>query len=180
MRKFRDIDYVCNFCGAYVDCSYYIENGTLTVYIRPHECEAERRAHWKLHPMKPLTRDRLILLLWTISLLLSALFGPSWLTNVLVVIGILLFFWEIFRKHPKEALKRIEELEAELKVSDELLKDRDALLEAIPECHAHGKCMPHALEWIKQARSVLPDVDKYPVKIPRHKHTNYPHGNGSV
>lgn len=54
----------------------------------------------------------------------------------------------------KEAIKRIQELEAELKVSDELLKNRDALLAAIPECPAHGKCMPHALEWIEQVKTL--------------------------
>ena len=54
----------------------------------------------------------------------------------------------------KDALARIEELEAELKVSDELLKDRDALLSAIPECPAHGKCVPHAIEWIEQVKTL--------------------------
>ena len=54
----------------------------------------------------------------------------------------------------QEALKRIEELEAELKVSDTLLKDREALLEAIPACPAHGKCLPHAIEWIEQVKTL--------------------------
>ena len=54
----------------------------------------------------------------------------------------------------KDALKRIDELEEELKASDKLLKDRDALLAAIPECSAHGKCMPHAIEWIEQVKTL--------------------------
>jgi hypothetical protein len=54
----------------------------------------------------------------------------------------------------KEALAKIKELEAELKVTDELLKDRDALLAAIPECPAHGKCVPHAIEWIEQVKTL--------------------------
>lgn len=54
----------------------------------------------------------------------------------------------------KEALKRIEELEEELKVSDDLLKGRDQLLESIPECPIHGKCVPHALEWISQVKTL--------------------------
>lgn len=53
-----------------------------------------------------------------------------------------------------EALTRIKELEAELAVSDKLLKDRDALLEAIPQCPAHGKCVPHAIEWVEQVKTL--------------------------
>lgn len=53
-----------------------------------------------------------------------------------------------------EALKHIEELKAELEVSDKLLEDREALLEAIPKCVAHGKCLPHALEWIEQVKTL--------------------------
>jgi len=53
-----------------------------------------------------------------------------------------------------EALKRIEELEHELEVSNGLLKDRDALLNAIPLCPAHGLCFPHALEWIEQVKTL--------------------------
>lgn len=56
-------------------------------------------------------------------------------------------------------LEVIEELKAEIKVSDELLKGRDALLEAIPQCIAHGKCVPHALEWIEQMK-LLPNNKK--------------------
>jgi hypothetical protein len=46
------------------------------------------------------------------------------------------------------------ELKAELKASNILLKDRDALLSAIPECPAHGKCVPHAIEWIEQVKTL--------------------------
>ncbi len=57
-----------------------------------------------------------------------------------------------------EALKRIEELEAELAVSDKLLEDRTKLLEEIPHCVVHGLCMPHALEWISQAKTLASSV----------------------
>lgn len=53
-----------------------------------------------------------------------------------------------------EAKERIAELEAELKVSDQLLEDRERLLEAIPPCPAHGKCMSHAIEWIEQVKTL--------------------------
>lgn len=51
--------------------------------------------------------------------------------------------------------RRITELEKELKVTDELLNDRQRLLDAIPECEAHGKCVPHALDWIEIKKSKL-------------------------
>lgn len=53
-----------------------------------------------------------------------------------------------------EQNKRIEELEAELVVSDRLLEDRQRLLSAIPACPAHGLCVSHALEWIEQVKTL--------------------------
>lgn len=53
----------------------------------------------------------------------------------------------------EEARQKIAELEKELKVSDQLLTDHERLLHAIPECGAHGPCIPHAVEWIEQAKT---------------------------
>lgn len=39
--------------------------------------------------------------------------------------------------------------EKEIAVDNQLLKERDRLLAAIPECPTHGPCVPHALAWIK-------------------------------
>jgi hypothetical protein len=47
-------------------------------------------------------------------------------------------------------LKAIKE---ELKVTESLLNERQRLLDAIPECPEHGKCVPFALEWIEMAKS---------------------------
>ena len=41
----------------------------------------------------------------------------------------------------------------ELKVTESLLKERQQLLDAIPECPEHGKCVSFALEWIEMAKS---------------------------
>lgn len=61
------------------------------------------------------------------------------------------------RHHPQTEYvspqRRIEKLEAEIRVDDELLKDRDRLLEAIP-CPTHGACVPFALEEIKRLRGL--------------------------
>jgi len=54
----------------------------------------------------------------------------------------------------EESLKRIEELEEELKVSNKLLEDRDLFLTVIPQCPVHGKCMPHAIEWIRRVKTL--------------------------
>ena len=50
------------------------------------------------------------------------------------------------------ARERIVQLEAELKVTEQLLEARQEVLKAIPECPAHGECVPHALEWIEQSK----------------------------
>jgi hypothetical protein len=43
-------------------------------------------------------------------------------------------------------------LKEELKVTDHLLDERELVLRAIPECPAHGACVPHALEWIEKTK----------------------------
>lgn len=57
-------------------------------------------------------------------------------------------------KKLKQVLDVVSELEKEIKVTDDLLADRQRLLDAIPECEVHGKCIPHALEWIEKMKSL--------------------------
>jgi hypothetical protein len=46
---------------------------------------------------------------------------------------------------------RIKELEEEVRIDDQLLATRNALLDAIPACPEHGSgCVPHAMEWVEQ------------------------------
>jgi hypothetical protein len=46
--------------------------------------------------------------------------------------------------------EEIERLKKELRLTDELLAERNRVLEAIPACLIHGsQCIPHALVWIK-------------------------------
>lgn len=48
---------------------------------------------------------------------------------------------------------RIDELEEELSLTEKILATRQQVLDAIPECPAHGGgCTPHALEWIGNAK----------------------------
>jgi methyl coenzyme M reductase subunit D len=47
-------------------------------------------------------------------------------------------------------MSELEKLKHELEVTDLLLNERQKLLDAIPECPVHGKCIPHALEWIEK------------------------------
>lgn len=39
-------------------------------------------------------------------------------------------------------------LSADLRVTEQLLAERQRVLDAIPLCAQHGSCVPHALEWI--------------------------------
>lgn len=63
---------------------------------------------------------------------------------------------EDYKKTAKEIIscfdtliERCAELEKELKITDGLLTERQRVLDAIPECKAHGRnCVPNALEWI--------------------------------
>ena len=46
------------------------------------------------------------------------------------------------------------EFKHELEVTAKLLNERQKLLDAIPECEIHGKCVPHALEWIEEMKKI--------------------------
>jgi hypothetical protein len=35
-------------------------------------------------------------------------------------------------------------------VMEKLLEERDRLLAEIPECPKHGRCVPHATEWVRK------------------------------
>ena len=45
------------------------------------------------------------------------------------------------------------DLEQELEVTEKLLEERQRVLDAIPECPSHGKCVPHAIEWIEEMKA---------------------------
>ena len=45
------------------------------------------------------------------------------------------------------------DLKHELEVTDKLLNERQRVLDAIPECPSHGKCVPHAIEWIEEMKA---------------------------
>jgi hypothetical protein len=52
---------------------------------------------------------------------------------------------------------------AEIAVTDKLLADRQRVLDAVPECPAHGPCVPFAIQWItnmKNLRIILDEIDE--------------------
>ena len=60
----------------------------------------------------------------------------------------------------------------ELRVTDQLLTERDRLLKSVPECKAHGdQCVPHAIEWVQSAAGEIArlrealSVIAYPLNI---------------
>ena len=45
-------------------------------------------------------------------------------------------------------------LPRELEITEDLLKERNRVLDAIPSCPSHGsQCIPHALDWIKERKN---------------------------
>lgn len=65
-----------------------------------------------------------------------------------------------FKVGYRNSAEELESLSKELAVTDELLKDRERLLDAIPQCPTHGKCIPHALEWIGNQVEVQENYNK--------------------
>ena len=54
---------------------------------------------------------------------------------------------------------KVEKLEKELSITDQLLVEQHRVMDIIPECPVHGnRCIPHAMDWIKrQLEPVVPD-----------------------
>lgn len=52
-----------------------------------------------------------------------------------------------------KAAVAIADLEAEVALDDKIIQQLEQLLAAIPECPAHGRCIPHAIEWIEKAKA---------------------------
>jgi hypothetical protein len=52
------------------------------------------------------------------------------------------------------------DLKQELEVTNKLLNERQRVLDAIPECQIHGKCVPHAIEWVEEMKAN--DGNTYP------------------
>jgi len=50
-----------------------------------------------------------------------------------------------------DLIARCESAEKDLKVTDQLLNERQRLLDAIPQCEVHGSCVPHAIDWVNNA-----------------------------
>jgi len=46
----------------------------------------------------------------------------------------------------------VEHLKKDLVVTKKLLAERQLVLDSIPECEVHGRCVPHAIEWIEKAK----------------------------
>ena len=46
------------------------------------------------------------------------------------------------------------ELQKELDVTEKLLNERQRVLDAIPECPAHGSCVPNAIEWVEKHKKI--------------------------
>lgn len=59
-----------------------------------------------------------------------------------------------YRTQLDEANERVAELKEELLVAEKLLEQRQRVLNAIPDCPTHGaNCVPHAVEWVHQAKT---------------------------
>ena len=48
--------------------------------------------------------------------------------------------------------RKLANCEKELAVTEDLLKERQRVLDAIPDCEIHGSCVPHAIEWIEEMK----------------------------
>jgi hypothetical protein len=51
--------------------------------------------------------------------------------------------------------KQIEELKAEIIITDKLLEERHRIMDEIPACPVHGnRCVPYAIEWVRRVKTL--------------------------
>jgi len=78
------------------------------------------------------------------------------LAGISAFVSICIVLWDQLRKQIDDAIstqaKELEEVKLELKITEQLWKDRQRVLDAIPECPLHGSCVTHALEWIEKQK----------------------------
>lgn len=48
-----------------------------------------------------------------------------------------------------QLVDRLHALKEDLRVTNALLIEREAVLQVVPHCPLHGACVPHALEWLR-------------------------------
>lgn len=58
-----------------------------------------------------------------------------------------------------------EYLKNELDITNSILRERQKLLDAIPECEVHGKCVPHAIEWVESMIQVISENSQLKTKL---------------
>jgi len=56
-------------------------------------------------------------------------------------------------KEEESEASLVAKLTEEVKVQEDLIKSYESLIDAIPPCPAHGRCIPHAIEWINQVKT---------------------------
>lgn len=49
-------------------------------------------------------------------------------------------------------------LRAEVALDNKIIAERDRLLAAIPECAAHGQCVPYAIQWVKDTQTQVAEL----------------------
>lgn len=57
-------------------------------------------------------------------------------------------------------LDEIEQLIEEVAIDNKIIAERDRLLAAIPGCAAHGRCVPYAIQWVKDAQTQLAELQE--------------------
>lgn len=62
------------------------------------------------------------------------------------------------RKPEDELRAEIDRLAADVVVGGKIIEERNRLLHAIPECAAHGPCVPYAIQWVQDARAQLAEL----------------------
>jgi len=51
-----------------------------------------------------------------------------------------------------------EQLAEEVELDNRIIAERDRLLNAIPECAAHGQCVPFAIQWVKDIQAEVKEL----------------------
>jgi len=57
-----------------------------------------------------------------------------------------------------KTLNEIAELKREIELDNERIADLKRVIDAVPECNAHGECVPNAVQWIQNAKKEIVEL----------------------
>lgn len=139
--KTGDVYIYTKSCGSY---AYFKDGNTATKHWYFVE-NVENNTEWFEEVVEPIEQDAFV---WTDALVKEFIIDRN---NGKTYAPVYVDDYIRQFKQSKFTQPEVDAIRKELEVTEQLLNERQRVLDAIPECPGHGRnCVPHALAWIEK------------------------------